>query len=73
MREQRERMTETFAAVRDALDRALVRSLSVVVDGKLQSLPRPWYLPEVPAQTPAQYRAAIAKLARLAPRNVKVN
>jgi hypothetical protein len=63
-REQRDRMTETFAAVRDALQRAAVPTYGVVM-GKMPDLPRPWYLPEAPPQTVGQYRAALAKLGRL--------
>ena len=65
-------MTETFAAVRDALEHALVRSLWVSVK-EIPKPARPWYLPETPPQTPLQYRAAIAKLAKIAPRNVTVH
>ena len=45
-REQRDRMTETFAAVRDALQRAVVPTFGVVMDA-MPDLPRPWYLPEI--------------------------
>jgi len=61
-------MTETFAAVRDALSRAAV---PVYTPSKMPDLPRPWYLPEAPPQTVGQYRAALAKLGKLG--IVKVN
>jgi hypothetical protein len=69
-REQRDRMTETFAAVSDALRRSAVPMYQIVMD-RAPNLPRPPYLPDVPAQTPAEYRAALAKLGRLG--IVKVN
>jgi len=62
--EQRDRMTETFAAVRDALQRAAVPIYGVVME-RMPDLPRPWYLPEVPPQTVGQYLAALAKLGKL--------
>jgi hypothetical protein len=69
-RERDERMTETFVAVHDALVRAPVPSYQVVM-GKMPRLSRPSYLPQAPAQTPAQYTAALAKLGKLG--IVKVN
>jgi hypothetical protein len=63
-RERRERMTETFVAVSDALRRALVQTVAMSVD-RLPDLPRPSYLPEVPPQTVGEYRAALGKLGRL--------
>jgi len=58
-------MTETFAAVRDALERALLRTVPVVVES-LPDLPRPWFLPVPPPPKPtaaarAMVDAAIAK------------
>ena len=63
-KEQRERMTETFVAVADALRRSVVPTYSVRMD-KTPDLPRPFYLPEVPPQTVAQYRSALGKLGAL--------
>ena len=57
-------MTETFAAVRDALERAAAPVYLVKMD-QAPRLPRPAYLPKEPAQTRAQYTAALAKLGRL--------
>jgi hypothetical protein len=62
-REQRERMTETFVAVSDALRRSAVPTFAVATP-KLD-FPRPWYLPEVPPQTVGEYRAALGKLGQL--------
>jgi len=61
-REQRDRLTETFVAVSDALQRSAVPTWPVAMD-KAPQLPRPSYLPEVPPQTVGQYRAALRKLA----------
>lgn len=69
-REGRARMTETFVAVRDALQRSIVPTVAVSLP-RLPDYARPWYLPEAPAQTPAQYGAALAKLGKLG--IVKVN
>lgn len=63
-REQRARMTESFAAVRDALQRSLVQVVQMKVD-RMPELPRPSYLPAVPPQTLSQYSAALAKLGKL--------
>ena len=63
-RERHERMTETFVAVHDALQRAAVPMYQVAMD-RAPDLPRPAYLPEIPPQTPSQYNAALAKLAGL--------
>lgn len=62
--ERRERMTETFVAVGDALRRSAIPTFGVVMD-KMPDLPRPSYLPEMPPQTVGQYRAALAKLGKL--------
>lgn len=62
--EQRDRMTETFAAVSDALRRSVVPTFGVVMD-KMPDLPRPYYLPEMPPQTISQYRNVLAKWAKL--------
>jgi hypothetical protein len=72
MREQRDRMTETFVAVGDALRRAAVPMYQVVM-AKMPDLPRPWYLPAVPPQTPAQYTAALGKLGKLGIVKERVN
>lgn len=61
--ERRRRMTELFVAVRDALERAAVPTFQIMAP--TQRPPRPSYLPEAPAQTPAEYRAALAKLGAL--------
>ncbi len=62
--ERRERMTETFVAARDALERAAVATFGVVME-RMPDRPRPAYLPELPPQTVGQYRAALAKLGKL--------
>lgn len=62
--EQRERMTEMFVAVRDALLRAVVPTYEVEMK-RAPDYPRPFYLPEIPPQTVGQYRAALAKLGKL--------
>jgi len=62
--EQRDRMTETFAAVRDALERAAVATFEIRMD-RMPDRPRPSYPPVMPPQTVGQYRAALAKLGRL--------
>jgi hypothetical protein len=59
--EQRDRMTETFAAVRDALQRAVVPVFGVVMDA-MPDLPRPWYLPEVRSPSRAVARAGMDAL-----------
>ena len=68
--EQRDRMTETFAAVRDALERAVVPTFGVVMEA-MPALPRPWYLPEIqpPSRTAArtQMDALVAKGRRRKP------
>ena len=69
-REQRERMTETFASVRDAVRDGLYPLFALTVEPavrfqKMPDLPRPWYLPATPPQTVGQYRAALARLGRL--------
>jgi len=71
-REQRERMTETFVAVGDALRRVAVPMYQVVM-ARVPDLPRPWYLPAPPAQTPNQYRAALGKLGKLGILKERVN
>jgi len=65
-------MTETFAAVGDALSRALVPVVQMDVK-KMPNLPRPWYLPAPPPWKPdrAKGRAQMARLAAEFPRNVK--
>jgi hypothetical protein len=63
-REQRERMTETFVAVGDALRRSAIPTYGVVMD-KVPDLPRPSYLPEIPPQTVSQYRAVLARWTKL--------
>lgn len=60
--EQRDRMTDTFVAVHDALQRAAVVTYQPT---KMPDLPRPWYLPEVPPQTVSQYRNVLAKWTKL--------
>ncbi len=62
--ERRDRMSETFVAVRDALERAAVPTFGIQMD-RMPDLPRPSYLPAIPAQTVGQYRAALAKLGKL--------
>lgn len=69
-REQRDRMTEMFAAVSDALRRSAVPMYQVVME-RTPNLPRPPYLPEIPPQTVGEYRAALGKLGKLG--IVKVN
>jgi hypothetical protein len=61
---RREHMTETFIAVSDALRRSIVPTVGVILKA-MPDMPRPWYLPEVPPQTVAEYRAALAKLGHL--------
>lgn len=62
-REQRDRMTETFVAVGDALRRTPIPTFAVMAPkGDLR---RPFYLPEAPPQTPGQYRSTLAKWAKL--------
>lgn len=63
-REQRDRMTETFLAVGDALRRSLVPTVAMSVE-RMPDLPRPSYLPEIPPQTVGQYLAALGKLGKL--------
>jgi hypothetical protein len=62
--ERRDRMAETFVAVRDALERAAVSTFPIVME-RMPDRPCPSYLPEVPPQTVGQYRAALAKLGKL--------
>ena len=62
--ERRERMSETFIAVGDALRRSAVPTFGVVM-GKMPDLPRPSYLPDAPPQTLSQYRNALAKFGKL--------
>ena len=57
-------MAETFVTVYDALQRAAVPTYMVSLR-EVPRLPRPFYLPEVPPQTPAQYSAALVKLGKL--------
>jgi hypothetical protein len=61
--ESRDRMTETFIAVSDALRRVPIPTYPVMAPKAPEG--RPFYLPEAPAQTPGQYRAALAKLGKL--------
>jgi len=61
---RRDQMTETFVAVHDALQRAAVPTFGIQMQ-RMPDLPRPSYLPEVPAQTVGQYRSALAKLGKL--------
>jgi len=63
-REQRDRMTETFVSVGDALRRSVVPVYQVEMR-KTPDLARPFYLPAVPQQTASQYRAALGKLGAL--------
>jgi hypothetical protein len=63
--DRRDRMAEVFTAVADALQRAPAPVYQVAVGARSLDLPRPAYLPPVPPQTPAQYRAALARLGRL--------
>jgi len=69
-REQRERMTETYAAVSDALRRSPVPTYGIVME-RAPNLPRPPYLPEIEPQTTSQYLAVLGKLSGLG--MVKVN
>jgi len=68
--ERRERMTETFVAVRDALERAAVAMFPVVME-QMPDRPRPTYLPEIPPPSKAAARvqmdALIAKGRRRKP------
>lgn len=64
MQEQRDRMTEMFAAFSDALRRSVVPTYGVVLP-RIPDLPRPSYLPEMPPQTEAAFRASLAKLGKL--------
>lgn len=57
-------MTEMFVAFSDALARTAAPVFSVQHPGD-RRLRRPFYLPEPPAQTPAEYAGALAKLGRL--------
>ena len=61
--EARDRATETFVAVSDALRRSAAPVYMVKPPGV--SLVRPSYLPPESRQTVGQYRMAISKLARL--------
>jgi hypothetical protein len=63
-REQRERMTELFIGMSDALRRSAVPTFAVAMPN-VADLRRPYYLPEVPPQTVGQYRATIARLGKL--------
>ena len=69
-REQRERMTETFEAVRDALRRAVVPTVAVEMK-KIPDYGRPWYLPPLPPPSKAAGRAQMLRLASLVPGSVK--
>lgn len=62
-REQRDRMAESFVTVYDALQRAAVPTYMVSLR-ESPRLPRPRYLPDVPQQTPSEYRTALAKLGK---------
>jgi hypothetical protein len=68
--EQRERMTETFAAVRDALLRSVVPTVAVDLK-KIPDYGRPWYLPPIAPPSKAAGRAQMLRLASLVPNSVK--
>lgn len=68
--EQRDRMTETFVAVRDGTRDGLYPLFALVVEPgiryrQMPDLPRPSYLPEIPPQTVSQYRAVLARWTKL--------
>ena len=54
-------MTETYAAVQAALERALLRVVAVHVD-QLPDLPRPAFLPDPPRPSRAAARAEMDAL-----------
>jgi hypothetical protein len=62
-REQRDRMTETFVAVGDALRRTPIPTFTVMAPKP--ETRRPFYLPEAPPQTVSQYRNTLAKWGKL--------
>jgi len=68
--EQRERMTETFVAVRDALLRAVVPTYMVDMK-KAPNHPRPWYLPALGPPSKAAGKAQMMRLGMLVPERVK--
>ena len=62
--ERLDRMSETFVATRDALERSMVPVYRLQLE-RAPRLPRPSYLPPEPAQTVAEYQAALRKLGAL--------
>jgi hypothetical protein len=68
--EQRERMTEMFAAVRDALLRSVVPTYMVDMK-KAPNYPRPWYLPPLAPPSKAAGKAQLLRLGMLVPGSVK--
>ena len=63
-------MTETFVAVRDAIQRTAAPTYGVVLE-QVPDLPRPWYLPEPPPTNKSQGAALMDALAAEFPDNVK--
>lgn len=68
--EQRDHMTETFVAVRDALLRAVVPTYLVEMD-KAPNHGRPWYLPPLAPLSRTAGRAQLLELGMLVPGSVK--
>lgn len=58
-------MTELFVAVSDALARQPALPVYLVEFQRRPDRSRPPYLPEAPAQTPAEYAGSLAKLGKL--------
>ena len=68
--EQRERMTETFVAVSDALRRSVVPTYQVDMK-RAPNHPRPWYLPLLAPPSRAAGKAQMLRLGMLTPGSVK--
>lgn len=69
-RERRERMTEIFAAVSDALRRSVVPTVAVDMK-RIPDYGRPSYLPPLAPPSKAAGRAQMMRLARLVPGSVR--
>jgi len=68
--EQRERMTETFVAVQDALRRSVVPTYTAEMK-RAPNYGRPWYLPPLAPPSRAAGAAQMMRLGVLVPGSVK--
>lgn len=69
-KEQRDRMTEMFVAVRDALLRSTVPTFQVEMK-KAPNHGRPWYLPPLAPPSRAAGMAQLMRLSALVPGRIK--